>query len=109
MSNRCSYWLVGGRISTSDDQHRPQRNQRRWYRHGAPWEVEHLYLAQFDDDAGGWWVSWSARKQGNLIYDAKGEAMATVEWVFAQGGEWVEVDPDDMMRVIGEGRQPVRP
>lgn len=99
---------MGGRISTRHDQERPQRNKRRWYRHGAPWEVEHLHLAEFADDPGGWLVSWS-RRHSDLVYGTRDEAMATVEWVFAQGGEWVEVDPDDMMRLIGEGRPPVRP
>ncbi|WP_203661993.1 hypothetical protein [Actinocatenispora rupis] len=91
--------------------------RRRWYRHGRPWEIQHLHLDELTDEAGGWRVSWSARRAGDLVYDTLAEAMATVRWVLAQGGlwsesaggRWVEVDPDDPERTVDGGPAPWRP
>lgn len=89
---------------TNDAPWRPLEKRRRWYRHGQPWEVEHLHLDQFVDDEGGWRVAWSQRRHGDLVCLTEAEAMAAVRWVVAQGGEWVEVDPGDISRVTGGGR-----
>lgn len=69
------------------------------------WEEQSLYLAEVTDNEGGWRVSWTAQRD-DLLYDSLDEAMRTVGWVLGQGGEWVEVDPIDARRVIGEGRPP---
>lgn len=83
--------------------------RRRWYRHGPPWGQQHLHLDELTDDAGGWRVSWSQRRTGDLVYDTLDEAMSAVAWVLGQGGTWVEVDPYHPEQVVGDGPAPWRP
>jgi hypothetical protein len=73
-------------------------------RRGRPWEAEFINLDELTSGDGGWRVNWTGRtsRRGDLVYDELDEAMATVQWVIDQGGDWVEIDPHDARRVLDE-------
>lgn len=105
ISNACSNEVVAGTLWPDgvpwDLMAAPRR---RWMRRGRPWEAEFINLDELTSGDGGWRVNWTGRtaRRGDLVYDELDEAMATVRWVIDQGGDWVEVDPDDARRILGE-------